>query len=88
MTHYLNDCYYKYSINSSIIFTNNSPKIWRSFAPEIVPKVIPADLEAFDPEYFSNLKWSMAQRQRGASETSETSKLGHGKSPWEIFMGW
>ncbi|CAK9038796.1 unnamed protein product [Durusdinium trenchii] len=24
-------------------------------------KVIPADLEAFDPEYFSNLKWDLAQ---------------------------
>ena len=25
--------------------------------PQVV-QVIPADLEAFDPEYFSNLKWS------------------------------
>ena len=24
-------------------------------------QVIPADLEAFDPEYFSNLKWSHSQ---------------------------
>ena len=30
----------------------NSPRFPKSV------QVIPADLEAFDPEYFSNLKWS------------------------------